>query len=92
MDDKENKPSSNTDPSLIIKTMRWLWLQKQTYQFVYKALNRKRLLIEEAEKEALKQALFFKHRMVQEMKKHPNAFNEARLKMDNEGEEWKGKS
>jgi hypothetical protein len=87
MDNNDGKPSLD-DTLLVTKTMRWLWLQKQLYQFLHRSLRKKRLQLEIEEKEALAKSLFFRLRMKKEINDHPEVFVKTDEE-DNEGDEWK---
>jgi hypothetical protein len=86
--DQGSTPPANTDIVTTKKTIRWLWLRKQTYQFIHMAIKRKRIQMEREEAAALQQANLFKHRFYKEMRENPSLFDGG-VQADREGEEWK---
>jgi hypothetical protein len=86
----DNTPA-NTDLLTTKRTIRWLWQQKQAYQFVHMALKRKRLAITQQETDALKQVAFFKNRIDKELKANPSLLPRD-IREDQEGEGWRAAS
>lgn len=85
MSDDPN-PAIPPDPAVLRKTMRWLWLRKQAYQFMHRALRRKRIALEHEEAVALKQANVYKARIQREYARNPSLRSAT---PDVEGDEWK---
>lgn len=85
--DENKKPYSNSDLDTVRHTLKWLYHQKQLYQFIHHGIVKKRNELKLFEENALQKAIFFQARIKKELEKYPEILNDEDEKDEEDSEE-----